>query len=189
MKHTSENRLLTYAGRQFYPMDPCPDDICIGDIAHGLANLCRFSGQAEDLYSVAEHSCLITEHAPPSFRKWALPHDSTEGYVAPSRRTRAGATNWKRYRGWGSSRRALPDHRPQAVPRIVGDVPMRTCCPPCSALGPIHAGSRLICEACGYEVSRRLPCANRDGQGFRRHAVNQNPKRAVERRAPPASVL
>jgi hypothetical protein len=81
MKRTETNWILTYTGKQFWPTDPNPDDICIEDIAHSLANLCRYAGHCEDFYSVAEHSCLIAEKAPPSFRKWALLHDATEAYI------------------------------------------------------------------------------------------------------------
>ena len=81
MRRNDENWILTYTGKKFYPTDPRPAEICIEDIAHALANLCRYAGHSEDFYSVAEHSCLIAEKAPPSYRKWALLHDATEAYV------------------------------------------------------------------------------------------------------------
>jgi hypothetical protein len=81
MRRTDSNWILTYTGKKFYPTDPRPDEICIEDIAHALANLCRYAGHAEDFYSVAEHSCLVAENAPPSYRKWALLHDATEAYT------------------------------------------------------------------------------------------------------------
>ncbi len=45
--------------RKFYPFDPRPEDLTIEAIAHGLANICRYSGAVEENYSVAEHSVLI----------------------------------------------------------------------------------------------------------------------------------
>lgn len=48
-----------YPGRKFWPWDPRPEDVTIGAIAHGLSNLCRYSGAVTRFYSVAEHSTLI----------------------------------------------------------------------------------------------------------------------------------
>ncbi|MCZ7929575.1 hypothetical protein [Agrobacterium pusense] len=45
--------------RKFYPFDPRPEDLTIEAIAHGLSNICRYSGAVEENYSVAEHSVLI----------------------------------------------------------------------------------------------------------------------------------
>jgi hypothetical protein len=44
------------SGRNFYVLDPRPEDISIVDIAHSLANLCRFTGHGDRFYSVGEHS-------------------------------------------------------------------------------------------------------------------------------------
>lgn len=49
----------TYTGR-FYMTDPRPDDFTIDDVAHGLSNICRYTGACHRRYSVAEHSVLIT---------------------------------------------------------------------------------------------------------------------------------
>lgn len=52
----------------------------IEDIAHGLANICRYSGQCADFYSVAEHSILVSETAV-GFEFEALLHDAAEAFL------------------------------------------------------------------------------------------------------------
>ena len=52
----------TYTGKRFCPLDPNPDDIDIGDIAHALSRLCRFTGHCEDFYSVAQHSVYVSQN-------------------------------------------------------------------------------------------------------------------------------
>lgn len=65
-------------------------DINIYDIAHSLANQCRYNGYTAQFYSVAEHSCILAEYA---LRIYAgqehrynmaralLLHDATEAYI------------------------------------------------------------------------------------------------------------
>ncbi|UYE95906.1 hypothetical protein KNLIENLN_00094 [Sinorhizobium phage NV1.1.1] len=48
--------IQVWPNRQFFPFDPQPQDVHIDSIAHGLANICRYSGAVERHYSVAEHS-------------------------------------------------------------------------------------------------------------------------------------
>lgn len=50
--------ISTYTGR-FYPFSPRAEDVRIEDIAHGLANLCRYTGACIERYSVAEHSVHV----------------------------------------------------------------------------------------------------------------------------------
>jgi hypothetical protein len=52
----------------------------IEDIAHGLANICRYSGQCSSFYSVAEHSLLVSEVAE-GFEFEALLHDAAEAFL------------------------------------------------------------------------------------------------------------
>ena len=73
--------MQTYTGRQFWPMDPRPDEIDILDIAHSLSMMCRYAGHVTDFYSVAEHCCHIHDAAPPEHRAWALLHDASEAYL------------------------------------------------------------------------------------------------------------
>ena len=63
-----------------------PSNIKIGDISHGLSNMCRFSGQCEQFYSVAQHSVHCSEMAlketgDTKLAKLMLLHDATEAYV------------------------------------------------------------------------------------------------------------
>lgn len=73
--------IQTYTGRQFWPLDPRPDDIDILDIAHALAMKCRFTGHTLNFYSVAQHSVIMARNCPPALRLWALLHDAGEAYL------------------------------------------------------------------------------------------------------------
>lgn len=82
-----EMEIGTLSGRRINLHDPQPDDFAIGDIAQPLANLCRWGGQVQRFYSVAEHCCLVSDavyamsggdHA----KAFAgLMHDASEAYV------------------------------------------------------------------------------------------------------------
>jgi 5'-deoxynucleotidase YfbR-like HD superfamily hydrolase len=75
------------SGRRLDLLDPSPDDIEIGDIAHGLSRVARWNGQTTGphAFSVAQHSLLVeaivgTLHPEPA-RRWrlaALLHDAPE---------------------------------------------------------------------------------------------------------------
>ena len=73
--------IQTFAG-VFYPFSPSPEDIRIDDIAHGLANICRYSGACDKRYSVAEHSVHVAwwlyRHAGPQTALAGLLHDAPE---------------------------------------------------------------------------------------------------------------
>lgn len=72
---------LTYTGRQFWPIDPDPQDICIEDIAHHLSLICRFTGAPLFFYSVAQHAVLVSEITPHE-KLQGLLHDSQEAFCA-----------------------------------------------------------------------------------------------------------
>jgi len=83
--------IRTYTGKLFYPFRPSPKDVDVRDIAHGLSNLCRFSGQSFIFWSVAQHAMLAADlsldlsHAEPRllqlYRTYAvLHHDDSEAY-------------------------------------------------------------------------------------------------------------
>jgi len=74
------NWQLTFSGRQFYPMSPLPAEVCLEDIAHALANICRFGGHCRQFYSVAQHSILVAMQLPPELQLQGLLHDATEAY-------------------------------------------------------------------------------------------------------------
>ncbi len=82
MSKRSGSWMQTYTGRQFWPLDPRPDEIDIDDIAHALAYQCRYSGHTHRFYSVAEHCCAIADNAPPTDALWGLLHDASEAYLA-----------------------------------------------------------------------------------------------------------
>ncbi|WP_199520065.1 hypothetical protein [Fulvimarina endophytica] len=73
--------MQTATGRQFWPIDPRPEEVCIEDIAHALSMLCRFGGHCRRFYSVAEHSVLLSRSVAPEHALWALMHDASEAYL------------------------------------------------------------------------------------------------------------
>lgn len=74
--------MQTVSGGRFHPLNPAPSDVNVGDIAHSLALLCRFNGQSDRFYSVAEHSVLISrQFTDQTTALWGLLHDGTEAYV------------------------------------------------------------------------------------------------------------
>jgi hypothetical protein len=72
---------LTSTGKHLDLVDPQPDMIDLIDIANGLANTCRFTGQCRFYYSVAQHSELASRIVDPQFALEALLHDATEAYI------------------------------------------------------------------------------------------------------------
>ena len=73
--------IQTAYGRQFWPIDPHPDEVSMDDIAHALSMLCRFGGHCKRFYSVAEHCVLMSRHIAYEYKLWALLHDASEAYL------------------------------------------------------------------------------------------------------------
>jgi 5'-deoxynucleotidase YfbR-like HD superfamily hydrolase len=73
--------MQTFTGRQFFPLDPRPEEIDPADIAHALSLICRYGGHTKRFYSVAEHCWLMSYAVPEEHALWALLHDATEAYV------------------------------------------------------------------------------------------------------------
>ena len=85
--------ILTASGKRLDFLNPQPDQIDILDIAQGLANECRFTGQCRAYYSVAQHSYLASYEVmrinrvtlPKEEQKAlaieALLHDASEAYL------------------------------------------------------------------------------------------------------------
>ena len=71
----------TRSGRRVALLNPSPSQIAIGDIAHGLAHQCRFNGQTNKFYSVAQHSVLVASILPRELRLAGLLHDASEAYL------------------------------------------------------------------------------------------------------------
>jgi uncharacterized protein len=73
--------ISTRSGRRLYLHDPNPSQILIEDIAHGLAHQCRFNGQTNQFYSVAQHSVIVASILPPPLKLAGLLHDAAEAYL------------------------------------------------------------------------------------------------------------
>lgn len=75
--------IKTFSGNVINFTSPSIDDITIEDIAQGLSNLCRFTGQCV-FYSVAEHSIRVSQLVDCVEKELALValmHDATEAYL------------------------------------------------------------------------------------------------------------
>jgi uncharacterized protein len=72
--------IMLRSGAWFDFCAPAASDFTIEDVAHGLANICRYSGQCSNFYSVAEHSILVSETAK-GFEFEALLHDAAEAFL------------------------------------------------------------------------------------------------------------
>lgn len=72
--------IMLHSGAWMDLCSPSTSDFTIDDIAHGLANLCRYAGQCRDFYSVAEHSILVSECVQ-SHAFDALLHDAAEAFL------------------------------------------------------------------------------------------------------------
>ena len=75
--------MATFTGKRVNPLDLKPEDIDIRDIAHGLANICRFNGQCSRFYSVAEHSVLVSKIAEQRLVNGSpfLPHIDSDNFL------------------------------------------------------------------------------------------------------------
>lgn len=77
--------MQTRSGLAFRPDAPAVDQIALVDIAHGLANTARYSGQTRRRYSVAEHSIHLARwflrSGARKQARIALLHDASEAYL------------------------------------------------------------------------------------------------------------
>lgn len=99
--------IATYTGAYVDPLDLSPDDIRVEDVAHALANQCRFSGHTAAFYSVAQHSVLVSRVLNGTGHEmWGLMHDATEAYLVDMARPLKQDPHFGRtYRG--AERRAM----------------------------------------------------------------------------------
>ncbi len=80
------NWIETFTGKKTDFLSPDPNAINIQDIAHGLSQVCRFSGQCSHFYSVAQHSLnmaieLHKRGCGPRLLLLGLLHDASEAYI------------------------------------------------------------------------------------------------------------
>lgn len=77
--------IQTFTGKTFDFKNIEDNKISISDIAHALANQCRFNGHTQGFYSVARHSIVMAtimlEQGKDEEALIALMHDATEAYV------------------------------------------------------------------------------------------------------------
>ncbi len=78
--------IITYTGSKFYHLNPQPEMVCIEDIAHALAQTCRWTGHTRFHYSVAQHSVYASHICAPEFAFDTLMHDSSETYLGDMNR-------------------------------------------------------------------------------------------------------
>lgn len=81
-----KNTIRLRSGTYFDFLDPKPDQFTLADIAGALSKICRFGGQADDFYSVAEHSFHCAKQAaadglPLDTQIALLMHDAAEAFV------------------------------------------------------------------------------------------------------------
>ena len=81
-----DTEIETYTGKYFDFDNPDPAVICKEDVAHALANICRFTGHVYRYYSVAEHAVMAAKYA--RHMGWkdeqilaCFHHDDAEAYL------------------------------------------------------------------------------------------------------------
>lgn len=72
--------MITKCGIVVDLINPDPDTILIEDIAHGLANNCRWNGHTQKFWSVAQHCCMMYDMAHDGEKLTGLFHDAEEAY-------------------------------------------------------------------------------------------------------------
>lgn len=79
--------IQVFSGAKFFPLAPAVEDVHLSDIARALSMLCRYGGHVARFYSVAEHSCRVSDlvlqrTSDPRQALWGLLHDASEAYIA-----------------------------------------------------------------------------------------------------------
>lgn len=63
------------------PFEVEPEDVTLAQIARNLSRICRYVGNGDHFYSVAEHSVELSYRVSPQYAKDALFHDATEVFL------------------------------------------------------------------------------------------------------------
>ncbi len=85
MKKPGPHHIELYSGAYLDLLDPQPV-MTVEDIAHGLSNICRYTGQCRFRYSVAEHAWIVATRLaeleyPPHVVFAGLHHDDSEAFI------------------------------------------------------------------------------------------------------------
>lgn len=65
----------------YFDFDNPATGVTLNTIARGLANTCRFGGQCDPFYSVAEHSVWVSRLVPEKYALAGLFHDAAEAFI------------------------------------------------------------------------------------------------------------
>lgn len=76
----SDSRIMLHSGKLFDIANPEGSEISVDDVAHGLAHTCRYAGQCDGFFSVAEHSVLVSQ-VTTGDKLAALFHDAAEAFI------------------------------------------------------------------------------------------------------------
>lgn len=81
MGTTTKCWIQTVSGRVVNPLLMDINDVHMGDIAHALSQIVRFTGHCSQPYTVAQHCVHVSYLCNPVFAKEALLHDAAEAYL------------------------------------------------------------------------------------------------------------
>ncbi len=76
-----DGKINTVSGLILNLINPQANQICLKDMVTAMAHICRFGGQSNRHWSVAEHTLLVWYLAPKHLKRAALLHDATEAYL------------------------------------------------------------------------------------------------------------
>lgn len=73
-------RILTHLGNTLELLAPDENQIDPRDIAHALSQICRHGGHTRKFYSIAQHSCIVSDLVPEEHKLTALLRHATTAY-------------------------------------------------------------------------------------------------------------